>query len=132
MILVFLLIAVAVLLATCIYLFLRIRKYQYDAEMQYGNSQFWYGKWRESEEGFIKLSKQYDALDQGNDEIEENYQQEILTLHDKYEEQFNRSRLFGIELDRLLPVVEHHNTHCLPTLVMPDGFYPASAAPSEG
>lgn len=122
MLLAILLIAVAILFCTSLGLFLLLRKFQDRAEHQYNNSQFWYGKWRDSEEAFVKLSEQYDALDQGNDEIEENYQQEMLSLYDQIDrvQQSNESwihiagELEQIRLD--------HDSFCLPQLGT--DFYP--------
>lgn len=115
--LVTLLVAVSVLAASCLYLALLIRKHQDEAEMQYNNSQFWHIKWTEEAEANLKLQSEYNALDQGNTEIEENYQQEMLSLYDQTEHWAQTA--MALEEIRL-----KHDVFCLPQFG--DDFYPMS------
>lgn len=77
-------------------------------------SEFWFEKWRDSEEELVALSENYDALDQGNVEIEENYQQEILDYHDKLVTALNAARYWEKTAEELERIRLDHDYSCLP------------------
>lgn len=79
-------------------------------------SDFWSDKWMDSIGDYVDLSEKYDALETGNDEIEENYQQEILSLYDQLEVIANSAEYWKNIAEELEKIRTEHDFSCLPVL----------------
>ena len=62
------------------------------------------------------LSKNYRSLERGMDELEENYEMQILSLQEMVEAHRQASILQNNKINELSAVVEEHQTKCLPDL----------------
>ena len=91
---------------------------------QYKNSQFWYEKWKESTKEFVESTLDYIKLEEGSDELETNYQQEILSLHDQLEVIANAAEYWKVIAEELEKIRLDHDVNCLP--VLGKDFYPAA------
>lgn len=108
----------------CVHLFFQIRKYQDEAEHNSKAGQFWYTKWKDALEENLDLQANYDALDQGSNEIEENYQQELLDEYDKIKSLTGQAEYWSDIAEKLEQIRLDHDTFCLPQLGT--DFYPMS------
>jgi hypothetical protein len=86
----------------------------------------WYSKYKNARReikgwilGWIDKDTEYEALEQGTVEIEENYQQELLDQFDKVGSLTMQRDMALQDLKHLLPVVIFHSEKCLPTLESP-------------
>lgn len=84
---------------------------------------FWYGKWMAEMEDHVITNAElqiawdaYKALDIGTEEIETNYQQELLTEYEKVETMTNSSAYWCGIAEQLETIRLDHESFCLPIL----------------
>lgn len=77
---------------------------------------FWFDRWQGEVNASVQLQKEFDAAEKGISEIEENYQQELLSEYDKVEAAAKQEEYFNRMIEALEAIRQDHEVHCLPRL----------------
>jgi hypothetical protein len=104
--------------ALAIFCFIRELKH---SEMKESRD-FWFDRWEGEIQDNTELIQEMAASEQGIAEIEENYQQELLSEYDKVTDLVGRNAHLHKLVDSLETIRLDHDVHCLPAIGK--DFYP--------